>query len=85
MSKAKKLNSVRKFDLLGRHQMIEDDEPDDRERHREQRAERTPHPGPECQGQKYQKRIERQPAADDGRGDEMSFRGGDAQSARAAR
>src|SRR5579864_3438182 len=57
--------------------MVAGDQGDDRQRHGEEGAERTPHPGPECQRQQHQQRVERQAPADDGRRDQMAFERGE--------
>ena len=55
------------------NRMMRGNEADDQQRRRQKCADRSPHPGPEHQRQEDRKRAQRQPAADDGRRDEISL------------
>src|SRR5437667_1157313 len=59
--------------LLLRPQMPEDHDRNDQQRHREERADRAPQPGPEHQRQENEERAERQAPADDARRDEVAL------------
>src|SRR5437773_1467108 len=57
-------------------QMLFQDQRDHRQRRGNKSTHRPPQPGPERQRQQHRERIEREPAPDDGRRDEMTFEEG---------
>src|SRR3984885_5133538 len=67
-------NSFWKMAFGRRKQMIDHYQADDRNRHGQKGPDRAPHPGPKCQRQKYQKRIQRKTSTDDGGRNEVTFR-----------
>src|SRR6478752_1588497 len=74
---APRRRSFGELDVLARHQVVDDDEADDRQRRRQERADRSPHPGPERQRQEDEQRVERDAPADDSGRNEMTFHRGE--------
>src|SRR5580692_7643724 len=65
-------SSVRQFTLVRREKVRHRDQEDDGERHGEKSPHRAPQPGPEGDRQQNHERIEREPAAQHGRRDELA-------------
>ena len=57
--------------------MVDRDQRDDQQRHREEGADRPPQPRPEDQREEHRQRVQRQPLAHDRRGDEVPFQRGE--------
>src|SRR5690349_21228210 len=64
---------VRQLRRIVRHQMFFQNQRHDQQRRGQEGSHRAPQPGPERQRDEDGERVQREPSADDGRGDEMAF------------
>src|SRR5712671_6383308 len=63
----------RQLRRIRRHQMIFENQGHDQKRRGQEAAHRSPQPGPERQRHEHGERVQLEPAADDGGGNEMAF------------
>jgi hypothetical protein len=54
--------------------MVFENKGHDQKRRGQEAAHRSPQPGPERERDEHRERVQLEPAADDGRGDEMAFK-----------